>query len=124
MSDNAYNTYQRGQWAENIAFDYLKKRGLKPLERNFHGPGGEIDLIMQDKNVIAFVEVRFRANDHYLSALESIDTQKCARIITTSQYYLQSNRSASKQSCRFDVVIISGSTDKPEIEWIKSAFQA
>jgi len=120
----AHNTYQRGQWAENMAFDYLKKQGLKPLERNYHGPGGEIDLIMQDKNVIAFVEVRYRANDRYLDALESIDTQKCARIINTGQYYLQSNRAASKQPCRFDVVIISGPTDKPEIGWIKNAFQA
>lgn len=119
-----HNTYTLGQWAENMAFEYLKKQGLKPLERNFQGPGGEIDLIMQDKKVIAFVEVRYRANDHFVSALESIDQQKCARIINTSQYYLQSNRLAFKQACRFDVVIISGPTDKPKIEWIKNAFQA
>ena len=73
VSDIVHNTYTRGQWAENIAFDYLTKQGLKPLERNFQGPGGEIDIIMEDKKVIAFVEVRYRANDHFVSALESID---------------------------------------------------
>jgi putative endonuclease len=124
MATAVKTRYQRGQWAENLALDFLKKKGLKLRNRNFSGPRGEIDFIMQDKDIIAFIEVRYRANDNYLTALESIDLKKCMRIISTAEYYIQFHRKIAGKQCRFDVVTISGPEDRPEIGWIKNAFQA
>jgi len=117
-------TRARGRHAENLAFDYLSKFGLKPLVRNYRCPRGEIDIIMQHDKIIAFIEVRYRKNDHYISTIETIDKRKCKRIIETSQHFLQANRKVAKYPCRFDVIALTGNLTKPDIEWIKNAFHA
>ncbi|MCZ6718546.1 MAG: YraN family protein [Gammaproteobacteria bacterium] len=113
-----------GQQAEEIAWLHLQAHGLKPMTRNYHCPRGEIDLIMQDTEFVVFVEVRYRATDRYVHAVESIDARKRLRILATSAYYLQTHKKAARSPCRFDVVIVSGEIDTPNIEWIKNAFQA
>jgi len=115
---------QRGRWAESLALRHLQDEGLTLLAQNYHAKCGEIDLIMQDGDTIVFFEVRFRANNLYLHALETIDVRKCSRIIKTSLHYLQKHRDASKKTCRFDVMIIHGPAENPGIRWIKNAFQA
>lgn len=117
-------SYQRGRWAEQKALKYLLTKKLKLLDKNFRSSFGEIDLIMRDKNIILFIEVRYRSNNRFHTALESISKKKCERIISTSHQYLSENRSASQLDCRFDVVVLSGSQETPTIEWIKNAFQA
>jgi len=117
-------SYQRGRWAEQTALEYLLTKKLKLLDKNFRSTFGEIDLIMQDKSIILFIEVRYRSSDHFHTALESIDRKKCERIISTSHQYLSENRSALQLDCRFDVVTLSGPQETPMIEWIKNAFQA
>ncbi|MFB3100771.1 MAG: YraN family protein [Gammaproteobacteria bacterium] len=117
-------SYQRGRWAEQTALEYLLTKKLKLLDKNFRSSFGEIDLIMQDNSIILFIEVRYRSNNHFYTALESISKKKCERIISTSYQYLSKNRSASQLDCRFDVVTLSGPQKTPTIEWIKNAFQA
>ena len=117
-------SYLRGRWAEQTALEYLLGKKLKLLEKNYRSTFGEIDLIMQDKNIILFIEVRYRSSKHFYTALESINRKKCERIIATSHQYLFENRSASQLDCRFDVVALSGPQETPMIEWIKNAFQA
>jgi len=60
----------RGQHAENACCEYLQQQGLKLLTRNYRGKRGEIDIVMQDKNALVFVEVRYRKNDFFGGALE------------------------------------------------------
>lgn len=117
-------SYQRGRWAEQTALEYLLTKKLKLLDKNFRSVFGEIDLIMQDKSIILFIEVRYRSSNHFHTAVESINRKKCERIIATSQQYLSENRSASQLDCRFDVLVLSGPQETPTIEWIKNAFQA
>jgi len=118
------NSYLRGRWAEQTALEFLLHEKLKLLERNFRSVFGEIDLIMQDQNIISFIEVRYRSDNHFHTALESINERKCKRIIITSQQYLTQNRTVSHLDCRFDVVVLSGPQENSTIKWIKNAFQA
>ena len=113
-----------GKKAENIAADYLKKQNVKVISRNFHSRFGEIDLIGLDKETLSFIEVRYRKNEDYLSAIETIDRHKCKKIIITSEVYLNKRKKYQSYQCRFDVITITGDINEPVIEWIKSAFQA
>ena len=124
MTHKTRTSYQRGRWAETLALEHLLENGLTLLTHNFHARCGEIDLIMRDDTTIVFFEVRYRADNMFMNALETIDKKKRMRIINTSQYYLQSHRWASKKPCRFDVMLICGSAENPGIRWIKNAFQA
>lgn len=105
--------------AEIKALNFLLKQGLELIQKNFVGSSGEIDLIMQDQDDIVFVEVRYRHDDKYGSALETIDATKQRKIIKTAHYFLHKHRLIDKVNCRFDVIAIEGIM----LDWIKDAFE-
>ncbi len=117
-----------GEKNERLAEHFLQKRGLKLKERNYHCRSGEIDLIMNDGEVLVFVEVRFRKQAKYGSALESVDYRKQQKLIKAAQSYLLKHFPQRQPICRFDVVAIDGNqTPKPSqnpIEWLPNAFTA
>jgi putative endonuclease len=118
-----------GQHAENACCKYLQQQGLKLLVKNYRGRRGEIDIIMQDKNDLVFIEVRFRKNNHYGGALASITPKKQKCILATAEQYLQ--HETKIKNGRIDVVAMSKNLqntwatylDKEyDFEWIKNAF--
>jgi putative endonuclease len=107
----------RGESAEQEALDFLIKKGLKLVSRNFRCKLGELDLIMSDQQTLVIIEVRFRKTDKYGSAVESITRAKQSRIIAATYVYLSSQK--KDQAIRFDVIAISGNGN---IDWIQNAF--
>ncbi len=124
MIKNTKTRNHSGKQAEEFAAKYLAKQNVKIITRNFHCRFGEIDLIGLDQEILLFVEVRYRKNESYLAAVETIDRHKCKKIVTTSKYYLNKQRNYQSYFCRYDVITLTGELDRPVIEWIKNAFQA
>jgi putative endonuclease len=118
------NTMMTGRTAEQLASEYLQKKGFRLLECNYRTKAGEIDLIMQDGEDLVFVEVRLRNNPHFGNAIDSIDQRKQQKIIKTANHYLSRNNLIDKVNCRFDVIGISYPQTKAVIEWIQDAFPA
>lgn len=112
---------QRGQLAEDQAWELLRAQGAQLLARNFRTRLGEIDLIVQAGDSIIFVEVRYRGQDRFGSASESVTARKQARVIAAAQYFLQRHPQAANRPCRFDVITVNGPDGATE--WIKNAFQ-
>lgn len=110
-----------GSLAEQSAEQYLRRHGLELIARNFRSRFGEIDLIMQDKSSLVFVEVRLRSNPDYGGAAASIDARKQQRIIRTAQQYLAGL--AHVPPCRFDAVLMDGAWGE-NLQWLKNAFDA
>lgn len=113
-----------GRMAEETACRFLLSRGLTLLERNFRHRHLEIDLIMQEKTCIVFVEVRCRSSSRFGSALESVDRRKQEKLIAAAQHYLLSHARAAKHSARFDVISVTPDAREADIEWIRDAFGA
>ena len=117
---------KQGEDAEAACCNHLKKQGLKLLEKNYSARQGEIDLVMLDKNILVFVEVRFRKNDLFGGGLESITPSKQLKLRKTAELYLQQN--SKYKNARFDVVSMSKnnqtSDDKQEytFDWVTNAF--
>ena len=111
----------QGSLAEQTAEQYLRCQGLELIERNFRSRFGEIDLIMQDKVSLVFVEVRLRSNPNYGGAAGSIDARKRQRIIRTAQQYLAAL--AHLPQCRFDAVLMDDAQGK-NLQWLRNAFEA
>lgn len=107
-----------GKIFEQKACGFLKKQGLTLLEKNYRTPFGEIDLIMQEKTDLVFVEVRYRLSNVYGDAVESIDTNKQKKILKSALHFLQKKDWLDQYNCRFDVIGYS----KYKIIWIKDAF--
>ncbi len=110
-----------GQDAEDLACRYLQEQGLSLIVRNFRCRVGEIDLIMQDKKSIVFVEVRCRKNNNYGGSLQSITYSKQTKLVRTANYFLQQQKLFEKVPARFDVIAITSSAVNSSIEWIKNA---
>ena len=114
-------TKAKGDAAEDVALAHLQSAGLKLLERNYRTPGrggGEIDLIMRDKDeTLVFIEVRQRSGALHGGAAASIGATKRKRIVFAARFYLM--RLGKPPACRFDVVLVEA-----QITWLKAAFDA
>jgi len=108
-----------------VALEYLTQQGLTLVQQNYLTKVGEIDLIMLDvqTQVLVFVEVRYRRNAHFGSAVESVNRVKQLKIIRTAQHYLQKQHEFDEYICRFDVIGLESDLKYPTINWIKDAFE-
>ena len=114
----SFTKRQIGAAIEKEVCDYLTQHGLQLTTKNYVCKVGEIYLIMKDQDMLVFVEVRYRKEEEYGDALNSVTPNKRRRIIRAAQYYLQQNDLLDKIQCRFDVVAQNGQI----IQWIKNAF--
>jgi putative endonuclease len=70
-----------GQTGEELATRFLAERGYTLIARNVRLTGGEIDIVAQDGNCLAFVEVRTRRGGGFGSPEESITAAKAQRLV-------------------------------------------
>lgn len=112
----------RGREAETRAWQFLQTRGLRLLQRNYRSRRGEIDLVLQDRDSLVFVEVRCRRRARFGTGAESVDRRKQSKLLACAQHYLQSYPEQARQPCRFDVISLDG--PRGSIEWIRNAFGA
>lgn len=92
------------------------------MQRNYRSPFGEIDLVMQERDALVFVEVRYRARGDFGSAAETVDARKQARLRATAEHYRQNTPRASKKACQFDIVAITGDGEDGDFLWLRNVF--
>lgn len=114
-----------GAWGEALAAEYLRKKRYTMVAAGYHCRFGEIDLIVQDRKYMVFVEVKLRKSADFAKAMEYVDLRKQDRIRMTASMYLSQN--PTKLQPRFDVVEIYApegtATVHPEIHHLEDAFQ-
>ncbi len=114
-----------GAWGEALAAEYLRKKRYKLIAANYHCRFGEIDLIVQDRKNLVFVEVKTRKDDSFAAAREYVTHAKQDRIRITASVYLSQN--PTKLQPRFDVIEIYApqgvDTKEPVINHLEGAFQ-
>jgi putative endonuclease len=109
-------------WEEAVA-GHLCAAGLVPLARNFQCRHGEIDLVMRDRDCVVFVEVRFRHSATHGDGAASIGAGKRRKLRRAASVFLQRYPALRDAPCRFDVVACQGTTERPEFDWIRAAFE-
>ena len=116
-------TRKIGLNAEQACCDYLTLQGLTLITKNFHCRHGEIDLIMKEDKTLIFIEVRYRKNNDYGGALESITPSKQKKVRASAETYLQKHK--IKNNARIDVVAMTQNLINStgyDFNWIKNAF--
>ena len=119
MPDSPQDVYKKvlGKKGEKLAEKFLKKRGLKIVERNYSTPFGEADLIAQDGDELAFIEVKTRSGDSFGTPAEAVGRSKQERYRLIARYYTAQKR--EEPNARFDVVEIY---DDGRIEYYEHAY--
>jgi len=110
-----------GKEGERFAERYLQQKGYKLVERNYRCRGGEVDLILLDRKVIVFVEVKTRSDHKFGSPLEAVAARKQKKMIQAAEFFLN-QKGLHNREARFDVIGISWLGQQPAVEHIENAF--
>jgi len=113
---------RKGGRFEQLALSWLQAQGLRLIRSNYRCKLGEIDLVMRERELLVFVEVRFRGIRSQVPACETVDPRKQRKLLLTARHFLLCNEKLSSMPCRFDVLGISDDRDGPHYEWIRNAF--
>lgn len=111
-----------GRAAEAAAARHLEILGYRLVTTNFRARCGELDLVARDGDVLAIVEVRYRASDRYGGAAASVTHAKRTRMVRASRVFLAANPPLARLPARFDVVLVSGPPDGLRCELVRGAF--
>ena len=130
-----------GELGENMACDYLRKKGYKILDRNFKmkmssGPiFGEIDIIAKPRRnifdilrgkkdkAIHFVEVKTISQNNNFEPQDKVDFQKQRKLIKMAQIWLSKNKISLDSKWQIDIIGISNGPDaeNPKIRHFENA---
>ncbi|GGZ22719.1 UPF0102 protein [Echinicola pacifica] len=79
---------ENGSRAEQLAAEYLITKGYGLKEQNYRFKHAEIDLIMEHKGLLIFVEVKFRSGTGFGYAEEFVDYRKQQLVIRAADHYI------------------------------------
>lgn len=99
-------TKQKGDLWEIIAIKYLQKHGYKILETNYKfGRFWEIDIIAEKLDQYFFIEVKYRSNENFWTAEESITPAKLFKLEKSVYAYCLKNN-INLENISFQVIAI------------------
>jgi putative endonuclease len=96
----------RGRRAEALAAWRLRLAGWRILARNLKLPQGEIDIVARRGGVVAFVEVKTRAE--VAIAVEAVTARQRRRIRNAAAGFLALRPDLAGLVLRFDAVLVVG----------------
>jgi putative endonuclease len=111
-----------GEAGEAAAVAYLESRGYRVLARNVRADRVEIDVVVERRGVIAFVEVKTRSGSRFGTAAEAVDARKRARLARGAAAWLRATR-RHPRSVRFDVVTCEGAGERLRVTHWPGAFE-
>ena len=94
----------KGRRGETLAAWYLRFKGWRILARRVKTPRGEIDLIARRGAVVAFIEVKWRANAIELD--HAIDAYRLRRVLAAAEAVGHRYARPDDQQ-RIDVVLLA-----------------
>ncbi|MCL4511336.1 MAG: YraN family protein [Bacteroidetes bacterium] len=116
-----------GAKGEQLAAEFMSRRGYEVVEKNFKYDRGEIDIIARKGNLIVFCEVKTRTNNAYGGGENAVDSRKQEQIRKVAEGYIaERNLSAGSLGedfdFRFDVIVVEMSSSSTKIRVIENAF--
>ncbi len=116
------NRQALGRAGEDYACAALEREGYTVLARNFYTKSGEIDLIVQRGDVIAFVEVKTRSQGKFGIPAEAVTQKKMRAICRSAMLFLEKYK-GDVQGFRFDVAQIFENCGTMSMDYIENAFE-
>jgi putative endonuclease len=92
----------RGREAEDLAKDWLTGKGYVFRQANYRYGHAEIDLILEYKGLLVFIEVKFRSGTGFGYAEEFVDATKRKLLVKAADHYIHEQN--WHKDIRFDIV--------------------
>ena len=111
-----------GRRGEEAARGELERLGMRTLCTNYRHGRGEIDLIVRDHDVLAFVEVKSRSSESWVRPAQAVGRQKQKILSDTALAYLN-ELGRPPVAFRFDIVeVLFAGAEVREVRHIPNAF--
>jgi putative endonuclease len=114
---------EAGDRAEQRVVEYLVRRGWAVRARNVTCRFGELDVVAERGEVLAFVEVRMRSSAVWGEPSGSVAHRKQRRVVKAAVEYCQRWR-LFERAIRFDVASVVGDGADARLEYLEGAFEA
>lgn len=112
-----------GKWGEEMAAEYLERKGFRIIERDWRIGHRDIDIIAIDCDTLVIVEVRTRRNNVFIEPELTIDKKKIRSLMLAANTYVKTHYLDADQSVRFDIVTVLGANGSDcKINHIENAF--
>lgn len=112
-----------GDEAEQQVVEQLERDGWVIRDRNITYRQGELDVVAEKGEVLAFVEVRMRASNVWGDPAATVSRAKQRKVVLAAMQYVQQRRLHAR-AIRFDVASVVGRGPDARVELIPHAFEA
>lgn len=109
-----------GKMGEELALEYLRKKGYVILARNWRAGRNEIDIVARDKDTLVIVEVKSRRSNIFAEPEYAVNMDKQRALIRAANSYIFRNN--IQDETRFDIIAIILQDDQPRINHLVDAF--
>ena len=106
--------------AEQAAADFLQRRGLQVLDRNWRSGRRELDIVVRDGEVVAFVEVKARGAGPQ-DPLDAIGWRKRRQLRRAAEHWVHAHPGIGREF-RFDAIAVRASEGRARIRWVRDVF--
>lgn len=93
-----------GRVGEEMAKEYLEKKGYQIVEQNYRTKYSEIDLVTKKKNELVLVEVRTKVGENFGTPEETINNKKKRKLYGNALAYARAAKWTGP--CRVDAICI------------------
>jgi putative endonuclease len=109
-----------GKKGEQLAVDYLIKKGYTIMKRNYRFQKAEVDIIAQLKDTLAIVEVKTRSTVDFGNPQDFVKPKQIQRLVIAVDEYVNVNK--LDVEVRFDIIAIVKQGNGFNIEHLEDAF--
>ena len=109
-----------GKLGEELAVDFLIKKGYKIRAKNWRYLKAEVDIIAETEKTIVAVEVKTRTSDYFGDPQDFITQKKIKLLVMAMNEYVISRD--LDVEVRFDVIAILKNKKGTKIEHLEDAF--
>lgn len=109
-----------GKKGEQLAVDYLIKKGYTIVERNYRFQKAEVDIIAKLKDILAVVEVKTRSTIDFGNPQDFVKPKQIQRLVKAIDEYVTVNN--LDVEVRFDIIAIVKNSKYQDINHLEDAF--
>jgi putative endonuclease len=110
--------YKKGKQGEEIARDFLIKKGYQIIKSNFQTRFGELDIVASKDNFLVFVEVKLKTGIDFGLPEEMINPKKLQQVQRTAEAFLLQNNNLKTEFKQYRIDAICITLDNNEINKI------
>jgi len=109
-----------GKKGEQLAVDFLLDKDFTILERNYRFEKAEVDIIAQQQDILAIIEVKTRSSTDFGNPQDFVKPKQIHRLVKAVDEYVTTNN--LDLEVRFDIIAITTNRKGFNLEHLENAF--